>query len=254
MTEAGIVHSELTVLIDVQHYRLLSSLAAHVSDLEDGCAAQAFLDLQVVIIGVGSAEILVDAKDIERCIGATGARRACAYSRKNLHAGLPSEAVVKSVERHGRWTRRVVFEPISAARRPIVQKRVHVGLRIEDPNSPAHHEITLRCGLVSKPDSRRKIVLVGRVNLTNNYSLPWYKARQGPVRAMKRTEVFIAHSKSEGQPVGEFPGILAEKVDCVDGHVPFLIAHRNGSAAGGADRILSGSTSRNVTCKEVGQS
>src|SRR6266566_1044950 len=254
MTEAGILRSELTMLIDVQHHRLLSSLAAHVSDLENGCAAQAFLDLQVVIIGVGSPEILADAEDIEGCVGTSNTRRTCTYGRKDLHPGLPCEAVVKSVKRDGRWTPRIVFKPISPARWPIIQKWIHIRLSVKDPNSPAHHEITLRRWLISKPYSRRKIVLVGRVNLTNNYSLPRYKSRQGPVRAVKRTEVFIAQSKSQGQPVGEFPRILAEKVDCIDGDVSLLIAHGNGSAAGGADRILGGRASRNGTYEEVGQS
>src|SRR6266478_989085 len=79
MTETGILRSELTVLIDIQHHRLLSRLAAHVSDLQNGCAAQAFLDLQVVIKGVGIPEILADAEYIEGCVGATVARWACAY-------------------------------------------------------------------------------------------------------------------------------------------------------------------------------
>src|SRR6267154_1503608 len=105
MTEAGILRSELTVLIDVQHHRLLSSLAAHVSDLENGCAAQAFLDLQVVIKGVGIPEVLADAEYIERRIGAANTGWTGRNRWKYRHAGLPSEAVVKSVERDGRWTR-----------------------------------------------------------------------------------------------------------------------------------------------------
>src|SRR6266446_585601 len=89
MTETGILRSELTMLIDVQHLRLLSRLAAHVSDLQNGCAAQAFLDLQVVIIGVGSPEILADAEYIEGCVGTSNTRRTCTYGRKDLHPGLP---------------------------------------------------------------------------------------------------------------------------------------------------------------------
>src|SRR6267378_210090 len=109
MTEAGILRSELTVLIDVQHHRLLSRFAAHVSDLQNGCAAQASLDLQVVVIGVGSPEILADAEYIERCVGAANTGWTSRNRWKYLHSGLPSEAVVKSVQRDGRGTRRVVL-------------------------------------------------------------------------------------------------------------------------------------------------
>src|ERR1700731_2273831 len=122
MTETGLMCSELTVLIDIQHHRLLSRLAAHVSDLQNGCAAQAFLDLQVVIKGVGIPEILADAEDIEGRVGAANACRTCRYGGKYLHVGLPSEAVVKSVEGYCRWTCRVVLQAISPARRAIVQK------------------------------------------------------------------------------------------------------------------------------------
>src|ERR1700687_2136719 len=101
-TAPGTTHGPM--LIDIQHHRLFSGLAANISDLENSCAAQALLDLQIVIKGVGSAEVMADAEYIERSICAVQASLARRYSLEYLLAGLPSEAVVKSIERDGRWT------------------------------------------------------------------------------------------------------------------------------------------------------
>src|SRR5260370_7703478 len=115
--------------------------------MENGCAAQAFPNVQVVIKGVGSPEVLADAEYVERGICAVQSGRARRYSRKYLLAGLPSKAVVKSIQRNGRRAYRVVLKPISPARRAIVQKRGHIALTIETPTTPAHPPTALPSGL-----------------------------------------------------------------------------------------------------------
>src|SRR6266576_638487 len=56
----GVLESELTGVINVQHDVQLASLTTHISNLENGGIAQALFHLEAVIVEIGSAEVLVD--------------------------------------------------------------------------------------------------------------------------------------------------------------------------------------------------
>jgi len=112
-------------------------------------------------------------------------------------ASVPSE-FEEELERHPKA--KEFFKTISAARRAIVQKRIHIDLIVEHADSPAHHEITLRGGLVGKSDSRRDVVLVRRVNGVDpvpldEHSLPRNESRERFLAVMERPEILVAQTK-----------------------------------------------------------
>src|ERR1017187_6782486 len=193
--DVRILRVEAAVLIKIQHHRQLAPYAADIADLPYQGVAEALLDIQAVIEEVRRPEILVDRVYVVSVRAAAAGRRASSNSRKDVLVRLPSEWGSDAVVVDRLWPYRIVRLAIGAIP-TVIQKRIHVDLVVEQPDSAAHHQVVLRPRLVGEADARSEIVSVGREDAANAIALnlqplPWNKDREVLVGTIQRSDIVV---------------------------------------------------------------
>src|SRR5438270_6052447 len=225
----------MTVQIDVVHDRQLVPRATHVAQLQHRSAvSESLLNLQVVIVEVGSLEVLAHRKNIVRVTPTAAERWTGDIGRKDERIRLPREGPGTIVGDRRRPARVVLQTICSGASRPEIKERVHVDLVEEDADSAAHHEALARGGLVSKAKPRCKVVAVGGENRVDAIALDQQAAIrrkdcQVLIHTVKWPNILVAQAEIDIQFASYLPGILAEEVESIDSDFAFRVSYRERS-------------------------
>src|ERR1700681_1882489 len=138
------------------------SSAADVTDLQQQRSTEPFLDIEVVIVVVGVAEILADRKNVIDP-SATIARGAQASGNgENRLAGYDGAGASDgSNSIHRAATGRITFQAVgSTVRGAVVEERIQIG-RVEiNSKSRPDHEVATFLGLIGESQSWSKVFKV----------------------------------------------------------------------------------------------